>query len=62
MILLWAILLIVIAIALFILAFSGIAIAISFFTKLLFLCSLFCFLAALILIVIEKIQRREKIP
>ena len=60
MILLWAILFIVIAIALGILAFGGIAIAVSFFTKVLFLLSFICFLIALILVVIEKIQAKER--
>ena len=60
MILLWAILFLVIAIALGILAFGGIAIAVSFFTKVLFLLSFICFLIALILIVIEKIQAKER--
>jgi uncharacterized membrane protein YtjA (UPF0391 family) len=60
MILLWAILFLVIAIALGILAFGGIAIAVSFFTKVLFLLSFICFLIALILIVIEKIQAKKR--
>lgn len=60
MTLLWAILFLVVAIALFVMAFGGIAIAITFFTKLLFFLSLMCFIVALILIVIEKIQQREK--
>jgi len=60
MLLLWAILLIVIAIGLGALAFSGVAIAVSFFTKVLFLLSFVCFLAALVLIVVEKIQKKEK--
>lgn len=62
MVLLWAILFLVIAIALGILAFGGIAIAVSFFTKILFLLSFICFLIALILIVIEKIQAKERQP
>lgn len=60
MILLWAILFLVLAIALGALAFGGIAIAVSFFTKILFFMAFICFLIALILIVIEKIKGREK--
>lgn len=60
MILLWAILFLVLAIILGVFAFGGIAIAISFFTKVLFFLSLVCFLISLILIIIEKIQAREK--
>ncbi|MBI5447273.1 MAG: DUF1328 domain-containing protein [Gammaproteobacteria bacterium] len=58
--LLWAILFLVFAIILGILAFGGIAIAISFFTKVLFALSFVCFLVALILIIIEKAQKREQ--
>lgn len=59
MVLLWAILFLVIAIALGALAFGGIAIAVSFFTKVLFFISFICFLISLILIIIEKIQAKE---
>lgn len=59
MLLLWAILFLVIAIILGLLAFSGVAIAISFFTKVLFFLSLLCFLISLILVIIEKIQKKE---
>lgn len=61
MLLLWAILFLVIAITLGVLAFGGIAIAVSFFTKILFFISFICFLIALILIVIEKIQKKENL-
>lgn len=60
MLLLWAILFIILAIACGIFAFGGIAVAVSFFTKLLFIVSFTCFLVALVLIVIEKIQTRKK--
>lgn len=60
MILLWAILFLIIAIVLGILAFGGIAIAVSFFTKVLFLLSFICFFIALIFVIIEKIQARER--
>ncbi len=60
MILLYAILFLALAIILFILAFGGIAVAISFFTKLLFFLALICVLVSLILIIIEKMQRRER--
>jgi uncharacterized membrane protein YtjA (UPF0391 family) len=60
MLLLWAILFLILAIALGILAFGGIAVAVTFFTKLLFFLSLICFLISFILIVIEKIQAKEK--
>jgi len=59
MLLLWAILFLVIAIILGLLAFSGVAIAISFFTKILFFLSLMCFLISLILVIIEKMQKKE---
>lgn len=60
MLLLWAILFLVIAIVLGISAFGGVAIAVSFFTKILFLLSFICFVISLVLIVIEKIKAREK--
>lgn len=60
MLLLWAILFLALAILLGISAFGGIAIAISFFTKVLFFASFLCFLVALILIIVEKIKAREK--
>jgi len=60
MLLLWAILFLVIAIVLGISAFGGVAIAISFFTKILFLLAFICFVISLVLIVIEKIKAREK--
>jgi len=60
MILLWAILFLVIAIALGVLAIGGVAITFSFFTKILFFLSLLCFLISLILIIIEKIKAKEK--
>ncbi len=59
MLLLWAILMIILAIVLGILAFGGIAIAISFFTKILFLLSLICFVIGLVLIFIEKVRSKE---
>ncbi len=57
---LWAILFFVAAILLGFLAFGGIAIAVSFFTKILFLLSLICFMVAFILIMIERIQIKAK--
>lgn len=62
MLLLWAILFIMVAIILGILAFGGVAIAITFFTKILFLLSFICFFIALILIFIEKIKAKERQP
>lgn len=59
MLLLWAILFIIIAVVLGVFAFGGIAIAVSFFTKIMFLLSLICFVIALLLIVVEKIKARE---
>ncbi len=58
--LLWAALFFVLGVALGILAIGGIAIAISFFTKVLFLLSLICFLTSFVFIIVEKIQVREK--
>lgn len=60
MLLLWAILFLVIAIILGALAFGGIAIAVSFFTKLLFFMSLICFVISFVLMVIERIHTRRK--
>ena len=60
MILLWAILFLVIAIILFILGFGGVAIAISFMTKVLLMLSLICFLISLVLIVVEKMQHQKR--
>ena len=60
MLLLWAVLFFIIAIALGFSAFGGIAIAISFFTKILFILSLICFVISFVLFLIEKIQAREK--
>lgn len=60
MLLLWAILFLFVAIVLFIVAFGGVAIAISFFTKILFFISFLCFLIALILMILEKIKTKEK--
>ena len=54
LLLLWAAVLFVLGIIFGIMAFSGIAIAVSVFTQILFLLSLICFLAAFILIIIEK--------
>lgn len=59
MLLLWAIVFIVLAIVLGALAFGGIAVAVSFFTKILFLLSLLCFLAGLVLILIERVMKKE---
>lgn len=59
MILLWAILFLVISISIYILAYAGIAIALSTFTKFLFFVALIGFLIALILVVIEKMQKSK---
>lgn len=58
--LLWAALFFIAGVTLGIIAIGGIAIAISFFTKILFVLSLLCFLIAFSLIIVEKIQAREK--
>lgn len=60
MIILWAILFFILAIVLGVLAFGGVAIAISFFTKLLFFFSLVCFLIAFILVMIEKYVSKKQ--
>jgi len=57
--LLWAALFFVCGLALAVLAFGGIAIAVSFFTKILFLLSLLCFVVAFALVLVEKIQVRK---
>ena len=62
LLLLWAALFFVLAIILGVIAFGGIAIAISFFTKVLFFFSLLCFLTSFILVIIEKIQSRDRKP
>lgn len=60
MLLLWAVLFFVVAIVLGITAFGGIAIAVSFFTKVMFFLSFFCFLIAFILVIVEKMQAKSK--
>jgi uncharacterized membrane protein YtjA (UPF0391 family) len=62
LLLLWAALFFVLAIILGVVAFGGIAIALSFFTKVLFFFSLLCFLTSFILVIIEKIQSRDRKP
>lgn len=60
MLLVWAILFLILAITIFVLAFGGIAIAITFFTKLLFFIAFVCFLISLGLMLMEKIRNKEK--
>jgi len=60
MLLFWAILFLLVAIMLGAFAFSGVVIAISFFTKILFFASFVCFLISLILIILEKMKIKEK--
>jgi uncharacterized membrane protein YtjA (UPF0391 family) len=60
MLILWAILFITLAIILGALAFGGVAIAISFFTKVLFLMSLICFIIALLLLILEKMKTKAE--
>jgi uncharacterized membrane protein YtjA (UPF0391 family) len=60
MLILWAVLFFVLAIVLGFLAFGGVAIAISFFTKLLFLFSLVCFVIAFVLFFVEKMRAKKK--
>lgn len=60
LLLLWSALFFVFGIILGVIAFGGIAVAISFFTKLLFFFSLICFLVSFVLVIIEKIQARGK--
>lgn len=62
MLILWAILFFVVALVLGFLAFGGIAIAVSFFTKILFLLSFVCFLISFILVILEKVHSRRKPP
>lgn len=56
MLILWALLFFVIAIMAAILAFGGVAVAISAFAKFLFYIALFCFLIFVCLILIQKIK------
>lgn len=62
MVLLWAILFLIFAIILGFIAFGGIAIAISFFSKILLILALLCLLISLILMVIERYEffKRDK--
>lgn len=60
MVLLWAILFLIFAIILGFIAFGGIAIAISFFSKLFLILSLLCLLISLILMVIERYKFFKK--
>jgi len=62
MVILWAILFQALAIILGVLAYGGIVISLSFFTKTLFFLALLCLLIALILLVVEKIQAKSNIP
>lgn len=59
LLLLWSALFFISGITLGIIAIGGIAIAISFFTKILFLLSLLCFMISFVLVIVEKIQARE---
>jgi len=58
---LWSALFFICGITLGIIAFGGVAIAVSLFTKVMFLLSLICFLISFILIIIEKIQVKTKL-
>lgn len=60
MLLLWGLLFLAAAIVTGILAFGGIAIAISFFAKILFFISLVCVLIFVVLMIIERIKARDK--
>jgi len=60
MLLLWAIVFFIVAIVLGVSAFGGIAIAISFFTKILFFISFICFLISFILVIVERMQAKRK--
>lgn len=59
MLFLWAILFFIVAMILAFVAFGGVAIAISFFTKVLFFLAFICFLIGIVLIVVERIQTKE---
>ena len=59
MVLLWAILFGVIAIVLAVVAFAGVAVSMSFFTKILFFISFVCFCFSLILMIIEKMKAKH---
>lgn len=60
LLILWALLFFIVGIILGVVAFGGIAIAVSFFTKILFLMALICFLISFILVIVERIQVKEK--
>lgn len=60
--LIWAILFLAIAIIAGILAFGGVAVAISFYAKILFLISLICLLLFIILIILEKLKNQKNKP
>lgn len=60
MLLLWSVLFILVGILLAMMAFSSVAIAISFFTKIMFFCALVCFIIAFILVLVERIEKKEK--
>lgn len=60
MLIIWSIIFFVTAIVLGVAAFGGIAIAISFFTKVLFFFSFVSFLISFVLIFVEKMQNKTK--
>lgn len=59
MMLLWALLFLVVAIITAVLGFSGVAVAISFMSKVLFFISLIFFLVFFILVIVQKLEKHE---
>jgi uncharacterized membrane protein YtjA (UPF0391 family) len=57
---LWALLFVCLAIITGILGFSGIVVAITFFSKILFFISLICFFIFIVLIIINKINKGKR--
>lgn len=59
MLFLWAVVFLIVAIVLALLAFGGIAVAISFFSKMLFLLSFICFLVFIVLMLLERYKLKS---
>jgi uncharacterized membrane protein YtjA (UPF0391 family) len=60
MLILWAMLFLILSIVLGYMAFGGIAVAITFFSKILFFIALVCFLLFLVLIIVGRMKTRAE--
>lgn len=60
MLILWAVLFLAVAVVTGILAFGGVAIAISFFAKIFFFISLLCLIIFMVLIIFQRIKANSE--